>query len=140
MCGLAAIQWCGSDISFKSIELEPLITADIVQRYVNVMSGWHVAVERYTPDGRVATTQLDAVEVIGMLRFVTYTTPRLNVSFELQSRSDMRKMPSNTELRQLGMHLKTRDDHANDATRHLLLSLLRRFPIQYELLTRSIPA
>ena len=131
MCGVGIFQWTATYRKFSSIELTPIVAATYVRRHLEEMSGWVVAVERFTPDHRTASVQLDAIEVIGMLRYVVETSIRMDHRFDLQSRSEAKKIGGTQVLKKLGWHKNTKDGHANDAANHVLLALLRRFPRDY---------
>jgi len=127
MCGGAVLHWATDVYPW---ELSPLDTG----RRVNTMlqgSGdtiWHVVSERFVPQAGVRTPQLDAIEVNGMLRWIA---SQYNVTFELQSRSEAKKIMTDQLLRKLDVYTKTKDGHANDATRHAFLRLHNLFPVLY---------
>jgi len=114
-----------------SIELSPIVAATYVRRYLEEMSGWIVVVERFTPDRRTMSFQPDALEAIGMMRYITETSNRLNHRFVLQGRAEAMKMAGVSDLKKLHWHKLTRDGHANAAARHVLLALLTHYPRDY---------
>lgn len=91
--------------------------------------GWRLRVgsERYTiPTGRsVVTAQLDAIMCNGALQWLT--TLR-EVTFALQPRAEVKKVVTDAILKKLGWFKKTKDGHANDATRHVCFLLFSTHP------------
>lgn len=73
--------------------------------------------ERYTiPTGRsVVTAQLDAIMCNGALDWLS---SQRDVTFVQQPRAEVKKLVTDAVLRKLGWFKKTKDGHANDASRH----------------------
>jgi hypothetical protein len=131
MCGVGLFRWSDHRMFFNSIELTPVSAATYVQRNLEEMSGWLVVVERFTPDQRVRTFQPDALEAIGMIKFIVKTSNRLNHIFILQGRAEAKKVAGTKDLKKLGWYKQTKDGHANDAALHILLALLTYYPQDY---------
>lgn len=96
------------------------------------VDGNRVVGERWDTVGkRGVSPQPDAQEMIGAVRYVT---SQCNVTFELQSRSDAKKI-TNAELRKLGWYRQTKDGHSNDACRHLGHYMRTHYPVEWIALT-----
>jgi hypothetical protein len=78
-----------------------------------------VVCERYTQQSLKITPQYDALEVIGVVRFITR---QLAARLVLQGRAQ-RKIVTDDMLRAVGWWKRAGDGHANDAARHTLLFL-----------------
>jgi len=83
--------------------------------------------ERFdTPPGkRVLTAQPDAQKANGALEYVA---TQCGVTFRQQSRGDAKKVGSDAVLRRLGWYIKTKDGHANDASRQAAYFLHQHHP------------
>lgn len=101
----------------------PMELVDRVHLHLGAVPGpGLIAVERFTVTARTAqlSPQLDAVEVIGCLRWLAY---RYGVDLLLQTPAAAKRFASDVHLRIWGVY-DTRNDHANDATRHALLAAM----------------
>lgn len=80
-----------------------------------------VVCERYVISGRSSKVVRynDSLEIIGFLRFLCR---KFHHRFKEQSASDAMSFCTNDKLKKLKMY--TRNDHARDATRHLVLWLV----------------
>jgi hypothetical protein len=89
----------------------------------------HIACERFViTGGTVRKSRGDlnwSIESVGVLRFMGAV---LNVGFELQNAADAMKFCDDQRLRDVGWWFKGGDGHANDAGRHMLLLIARRWP------------
>lgn len=105
--------------------LPPLEAADWVSR--RVRAGDLVATERFTPGAGTArrTRQNDALEVIGMLRWIAY---RSNATLLLQSVSDAVKVAPNDVLRALNWWRRGDPDHVRRAAAQAAYALHQTRP------------
>jgi hypothetical protein len=140
MCGVAVFQWIGSHRYFQSYEKTPLETIRFVRKKIDDMSGWVVASQRYTisSSGRPVSQQLDAIETNGALRFIVLDSVRLHHEFMLLPQAEAKKIGTTKVLKALGWWQTTKDGHANDAARQVLLALLMKQPTWYEHLLSGI--
>ena len=83
-----------------------------------------IAVERFVQDFR-KTRQSTATEVTGQ---VGALAAELGIKLLLQPPGPAKKIAPNPLLRRIGWYTASRDQHANDATRHVLLALATFFP------------
>jgi len=81
------------------------------------------------------STQVDAIEVNGAARWIA---SQCDATFALQSRSEAKRIATNQLLKQLNWRKQTKDGHADDAARHLILTVLKEFPEAYMELLESI--
>jgi len=83
--------------------------------------------ERYDnmPGRRVLSAQPEAQMANGALEYVA---TQCGVTFQQQSRVDAKKVVTDAVLRRLGWYKKTKDGHANDASRQVGLFLHVRHP------------
>jgi len=83
--------------------------------------------ERYDqpPGKRVLTAQPEALKANGALEYVA---TQCNVTFRQQSRGDAKKVVTDAVLRKLGWYQKTKDGHANDASRQAGFFLHQNHP------------
>lgn len=104
------------------------------------MSGFVVASQRFTisTSGRPVSQQLDAIETNGALRFIVQDSPRLHHRFILLPQAEAKKVGTTKVLKSLGWWKTTKDGHANDAARQVLLALLMEWPLWYERLVSEI--
>lgn len=91
-----------------------------------------VVMESFTPRPGVRTWQPDALEAIGVARFLARKNGCL---FELQSPADAKRFSTDEKLKKLGWHTPTEGGHANDALRHLLLGRVRHQDIDLGAIT-----
>lgn len=91
-----------------------------------------VVVERYTvgPETIKKTRQNASLEIIGVVR---YLCGKFGVPFSLQTPADAKAFATNEKLKRCGWW-SPGQQHANDATRHLLLGLARRGNLPEQLL------
>lgn len=84
--------------------------------------------ERFTPrrNSHKMTAQPDALHVIGQVKSLCGLYR--NVTWRLQPPSTAKRLTTDATLRRLGWHTPTKDKHANDAARHLMLILLTLEP------------
>lgn len=64
-----------------------------------------------------------SLELIGALRWLAY---KAGVEFVLQTPAEAKSFVPDQRLRDLGMWTPGKEDHARDATRHLVLALAKR--------------
>ena len=92
-------------------------------------SGINVVVESFVPRPGTRTWQPDALEVIGAVR---WTCLKYHHEFELQTPAQAKAFSTNEKLKRIGWYSPTKDGHANDAVRHLLLAMVRHGDIAKE--------
>lgn len=63
------------------------------------------------------------IELRGVARFLCLVN---NIAFDTQLPSEAKNFADDAKLKRFGMHTPGREDHARDASRHLLLALLGR--------------
>lgn len=119
---------------------------DAVQMLWRALHIWHgpnteykprlMVVERYqiTPDTLKKTRQYDALEVIGALR---YECLEHGVPFELQLKNAAFKIGTAARLRALGWYRPSKE-HANVATGHLALALVRHSKLSPDVTQRLL--
>lgn len=80
---------------------------------------WTVVVERYTVTSETAkkTRQYDALEIIGVLRYLCHLT---ETPFVMQTPAEAKAFATDRKLHHMGWFTRGRG-HANDAARHLLV-------------------
>jgi hypothetical protein len=83
--------------------------------------------ERYDqpPGRRVLTAQPEALKTNGALEYVA---TQCEVTFRQQSRGEAKKVVTDDVLRRLGWFIRTKDGHANDASRQAGFFLHQHHP------------
>jgi hypothetical protein len=83
-----------------------------------------IVCERYTVTAETLrkSRQTTALEVIGCMRWLAHKTL---ATFELQSPADAKRFSGDDKLQAAGWLQLKKDDHANDACRHLLLYMVK---------------
>lgn len=111
-------------------------TADALEHLLRLGRYDVVAVERYVITNRTAklTQQPEALEMIGATRSACR---RYSVPMILQSKSDADTICSDRVLKSIGWYQRTKDGHANDASRQVLLALSAYAPRLFQELLRS---
>lgn len=74
--------------------------------------------------------QTKALEIIGAIR--AESRSHSHVNFELQNTSEAKKLSTDDKLRRIGWYTAG-PRHRNDAARHVLFGMLRRYPEELEL-------
>ena len=132
MCGITIFTY-GVDLTpphtqFTATELPSEETPRFVADWLQNPGHWFIAVQGYTiAHGGVKTPQYEALYTIGALRYVA---SQCNATFEIQNRSEARRVGPDETLKKLGWYTKTKDGHANDSTRHVILTLTRHHPVE----------
>lgn len=104
--------------------LDPMATVDHADD--ELRSGLDLIVcEAYKITARTAqlSAQHWSLELIGALRWLAHS---YNVPFQLQTPADAKSFVPDQRLRDLDMWVPGKEDHARDATRHLVLALAKR--------------
>lgn len=83
-----------------------------------------IALERFVQGSR-KTRQPDALQVTGQVGVIAAD---LGVKVVYQQPGSAKKIAPNPLLRRIGWYVASRDQHGNDATRHVLLALATFFP------------
>lgn len=115
---------------FTSQQIHPAeVTAFIYPWTDDLLRQSFIFMERFMVGQNTAkhSAQRDAEEIIGAVKDVCKT--RSNVVIELQSAADAKRI-GNDKLKRLEWY-RPGLPHANDAARHVLSGLLRRFPRTY---------
>lgn len=99
----------------------------------SVDENFFVVCERYTQQSLRLTPQYDALEVIGVVRWLCH---RYGAELILQSRSQ-KKLVTSFMLRDIGWWMSGTKGHTNDAARHVLIYLSTRDP-NHPLVRRTI--
>lgn len=88
-----------------------------------------VVCEAYKITARTAqlSAQHWSLELIGALRWMCH---RHGVPFELQTPAEAKSLVPDARLRQMGLWVPGKEDHARDALRHMVLGLARKRQIQ----------
>lgn len=133
MCGMFSVDneftFGGDDDAYSTIKHIESMCRTLDPGYLSIVC------ERYTitPQTAKMSRQYDALEVIGALR---YLCRKHNVTFELQSRSDRKKV-SDAVLKTIGWYIKTPEGHTIEAARHAFVAFAKRWP-NHDLVQRSI--
>lgn len=125
VAGIAVVCASGGFVSFELPASEAL---EFVWRLTNLWVFVDLVSERYTMTKKTMTPQTDALEMNGALRFIAN---RLERSFTLQGRSEVKKAMSDVVLRDVDWFVRTKDGHANDAARHLGFRILQSHPVEW---------
>lgn len=120
MAGVAVLTFGNGVFTMSSSEMTWHSAATYVERWTrepDAIATVKVAAERYTiPTGRsVVTAQQEAIMCNGALNWLT---ARRGITFVLQPRAEVKKIVTDAVLKKLGWFTKTKDGHANDASRH----------------------
>jgi hypothetical protein len=123
--GVAA--WCNDDEGDPVFDSEQLSWSE----FVNNIDKYEfepddvIVAERYTITAQTLrkSRQTTALEVIGVLRYIA---ARAHIEFVLQSPADAKRYATDARLEKVGWLKRplARNDHANDAARHMLLYLV----------------
>lgn len=114
--------WVGGD--WGTTILDPMPTLDFAFEELDNAPVDLVVCESYTITAQTAklSAQNWSLELIGALRWQCYTA---GVEFHLQKPADAKNFVPDARLRQLDMWSPGTEDHARDATRHLILALAK---------------
>lgn len=116
------------DVSWKAKALPALEAMAWVDKNVTQTKNTFVVCERFIFTSIKHSTQNDALEVIGVCRYVAHLC---NVPFELQNRSDRMKVPV-TLARKIGSFESGKPtDHELDAVRHAVVAVVRHGGVEY---------
>lgn len=128
MCGIAMRS--NPDIVWPATwELPTWEAVQFADAVLTTGEGFTVVCESFTPRPGTRTWQPDALEVIGALR---WTCMKYAHEFELQTPAQAKSFSTNEKLKRIGWYSPTKDGHANDAVRHLLLAMVRHGDIAKE--------
>lgn len=100
----------------------------IVQKWMPPARAVTVICERYTMNNKLKSAQPDALMISGAIEFLA---DRPHTVLVWQLVADAKKMIKDALLKKLGLYQSTKDGHANDAMRHMLLWLARTHPERY---------
>lgn len=125
IAGIAVI--CANG-GFASLELPAEKALEFVWRLAHLWVFVDIISERYTVTQKTMTPQTDALEMNGALRFIARSVDR---PFTLQGRSEVKKAMSDQVLRDVDWFVRTKDDHANDAARHLGFRVLQSYTVEW---------
>lgn len=117
--GVCALSITPSGVTHSSSEkawIQAVAYAEDWAKHGNGNGAVSLCWERYDqpPGRRVLTAQPEAMMANGALEYVA---TRCGVTFRQQSRVDAKKVVPDAVLRRLGWFQKTKDGHANDASR-----------------------
>lgn len=121
MSGLAAYH----DEQFRAYEMNPLDTIEYVDSAWSQTGGdIEVVAESFVISERTIKTapQRDALDILGWL---TIESQRRGFEFTMQTPAQAKKFATDDKLKALDWYERTKDGHANDAARHLLVYLMR---------------
>lgn len=128
ICGVAIFRTDTVTPGFISFEVPWLMAVSSIEDGWLDDEHWFIAAQKFTTGNRsVMTPQYDAMYTIGALQYIS---SQCNATFELQSRSEAKKVAPDAVLRRLGWFTKTKDGHANDGARHIVLTLIRHHPLE----------
>lgn len=98
---------------------------DLVDYHYDNFSAIEVVAERFVISQRTIRSerQGDALDILGYLDGLCYLK---QVPLTLQTAAQAKSFATDDKLRRLGWYQKTKDGHANDACRHLLVYLVTR--------------
>lgn len=134
MCGVFSYHWLTRVPEFN--ELSAYETATEVERTLEMCTHTetivHIVVERYVRQSQKMTSQPDALEVIGTLR---YLARKYGAAFALQSRSERLKVAM-VDLKRIGWWVPGLE-HAQQAAKHALV-YVSRHGLDDELVKRSL--
>lgn len=122
---VTGLAWWNSDTNvFHSEETSAPDTVLSCMMNVHSEKRLILGCERFTPRGNShkMTAQPDALHVIGQVKSLCGLYR--NVTWRLQPPSTAKRLTTDATLRRLGWYTPTKDKHANDAARHLMLILL----------------
>lgn len=114
--------WSGGD--FQTGICDPMELLDFCSERMGYQPDL-LACEAYKITARTAklSAQNWSLELIGALRWMCH---RSSVPFVLQTPAEAKSFVPDQRLRDLGMWTPGKEDHARDATRHLVLALAKR--------------
>jgi hypothetical protein len=140
VCGIAVatISATTGQISLSSNEQPWLDAVKYVNRWIaDDTSRRHLEVttEMYTMGTRVLTPQPEALKTNGALE---YLCTLWDVTFAYQPVTEPKKVAPDALLKKLGWYKKTKDNHANDAARHIGFRLLVTRPAMWMALTSAV--
>lgn len=119
-------------MTFSSHELTALAACDLVEGWAaRYGADLVVSCERYTIMGRGKTSQPDALEVIGALRWICH---RHGSTFELRGAADAARIGNPALIRAVRWHTPG-PGHADRATAQVIATLAERLPGQFMRLT-----
>lgn len=147
MCGLSVISAKVAEdgdafaINHSSSERPWVNAVEYVERWcrsdAEIRANLTVVAERYDsmPGRRILTAQPEAQQAIGGL---IYVTTQCQTTFLQQPRAEVKRVVTDRVLRHLGWYRKTKDGHANDATRHACFRILQSHPELWHRLTAGL--
>lgn len=111
-------------LSIKADELTPIEVTNLVDDlWNNTLGQITVVAESFVISERTIKTapQRDALDILGWL---TLESQRRNFELVLQTPAQAKKFSTDEKLKSLDWFERTKDGHANDAARHLLVYLM----------------
>lgn len=123
-------------IAVESFELPPLEVTELVEYLWASQSrpkDMVVVTEKFTISQRTVKTalSLDALDINGWL---TLESQRRGFELVVQTPAQAKSFATDAKLKALDWYYKTKDGHANDAARHLLVYLMNHRPAAREVL------
>lgn len=120
-----ATWWCGSFSAGQDDRDHFLPRVEVFLRAAR--SGGvdpHIAIERFVigPATLKNSQQTDALEIIGAVKYIA-TLHKATV--DMQTPADAKRFATDARLKRLELYKGSKFDHANDATRHLVVWLAR---------------
>ena len=124
-------------LTIHSHEETPISTVDYVASACNIFTDVTVVTEKFTISERTIKTalSLDALDINGWL---TIESPRMGFDLHFQMPSQAKAFSTDEKLKALDWYERTKDGHANDAARHLLVYLITKVPSAREALLPSL--
>lgn len=106
-------------------------------RRLSTLEHVFIACQRFIIVGGAQTQQPDALHIIGELEAFARAENQATVTLELQNSADAARAGSREILQSVGWW-KPGYEHANDAARHVALTMLRHFPARWWELTPRV--
>jgi hypothetical protein len=137
MTGVSVITWTRDHDIVHSANEFPWIDAVRYAARWSEECDMFMCCERYdqAPGKRILTPQPEALMAIGAL---TYLATQCNATLRQQPRAEAKRVVTDSVLRKLGWYKKTKDGHANDASRQAGFFLHQNFPALWLELTDPV--